>query len=44
MISASAGAISVEHLEDVDMLAMGHEDAERVAEAVADSSGMRRVV
>ncbi len=37
-------AITVEHLEDVDDLVMGHEDAERVAEAVAESSGMRRVV
>ncbi len=36
--------ITVEHLEDVDDLAMGHEDAGRVAEAVADSSGMRRVI
>ena len=36
--------ITVEHLEDVDDLAMGHEDAERVAEAVVESSGMRRVV
>jgi len=32
------------HLEDVDDLAMGHEDAARIAEAVAESSGMRRVV
>ncbi len=36
--------ITVEHLEDVDDLAMGHEDAERMLEAVAGSSGMRRVV
>ena len=36
--------ITVEHLEDVDDLAMGHEDAGRVAEAVTESSGMRRVV
>ncbi len=37
-------AITVEHLEDVDDLAIGHEDAERVAEMVAEASGMRRVV
>ena len=36
--------ITVEHLEDVADLTVGHEDAERVAEAVAESSGMRRVV
>ncbi len=36
--------ITVDHLEDVADLSMGHEDAARVAEAVADSSGMRRVV
>ncbi|HUX00686.1 MAG TPA: AAA family ATPase [Phycisphaerae bacterium] len=36
--------ITVDHLEDVDDLAMGHEDAERIMEAVAGSSGMRRVV
>lgn len=36
--------ITVEHLEDVHDLVMGHEDAERVAEAVAESSGMRRVI
>ncbi len=37
-------AITAEHLEDVEDLSMGHEDAEVVAEAVAQSSGMRRVV
>jgi len=41
-------AISARHLEDVEDLAMGHEDAERVAEVVAEvvaeSSGMKRVV
>jgi len=31
-------AISARHLEDVEDLAMGHEDAERVAEVVAESS------
>ena len=36
--------ITVVHLEDVDDLAMGHEDAERVAEVVCESSGMKRVV
>jgi DNA transposition AAA+ family ATPase len=37
--------VTVEHLEDVDDLVMGHEDAERVAEAVADAGGtMRRAV
>ncbi len=36
--------ITVEHLEDVADLTVGHEDAARVAEAVAESSGMRRVV
>ena len=37
-------AITARHLEDVEDLAMGHEDAERVAEVVAESSGMKRVV
>jgi DNA transposition AAA+ family ATPase len=36
--------ITVDHLEDVDDLSMGHEDAERIAEVVAESSGMKRVV
>ena len=36
--------ITVEHLEDVVELTIGHEDANRVSEVVADSSGMRRVV
>ncbi len=36
--------ITVEHLEDVVELTIGHEDAERIADAVAESSGMRRVV
>lgn len=36
--------ITAEHLEDVDELALGHEDACRVADIVAESSGMRRVV
>ena len=38
------GAITVRHLEDVDSLAMGHEDAAQMADVVSDSSGMRRVV
>lgn len=37
-------AITAEHLEDIEDLSMGHEDAEVVAEAVAQSSGMRRLV
>ena len=36
--------ITAEHLEDVAELTMGHEDAARIAEVVAESSGMRRVV
>jgi hypothetical protein len=36
--------ITLQHLENVEHLSMGHEDAERVAEVVAESSGMRRVV
>ncbi len=36
--------VTAEHLEDVDDLVMGHEDAERVAEAVSEASGIRRVV
>jgi len=37
-------SITVRHLEDVEDLSMGHEDAEVVAEAVAHSMGIRRVV
>jgi len=37
-------AITVDHLEDAEELTMGSEDAEAVAEAVAEASGMRRVV
>lgn len=37
-------AITAEHLEDVTDLAAGHEDAERIAEVVAEASGMKRVV
>ncbi len=40
----SADDITADHLEDVEDLSMGHEDAEVFAEAVAQSSGMRRVV
>jgi len=36
--------ITVDHLEAVDALAMGHEDAERVADVVREASGMKRVV
>jgi len=36
--------ITVNHLEESDVFTVGSEDAERVAEAVAESSGIRRVV
>ncbi|MCH7885122.1 MAG: hypothetical protein IIC01_07700 [Planctomycetes bacterium] len=36
--------ITALHMEDVADMAMGHEDAERIAEVVAESSGMKRVV
>lgn len=36
--------ITAEHLEDVEDYSMGHEDAEAIAETVAQSSGMRRIV
>lgn len=36
--------ITARHLEDVEDLSMGTEDAARIAETVAESSGMRRVV
>ena len=36
--------ISAQMLEDVADLTIGHEDAQRVAEVVAEPSGMRRVV
>ncbi len=36
--------ITAEHIEDVADLTIGHEDAERVAELVAEASGMKRVV
>ena len=36
--------ITADHLEDVDHLSMGHEDAEEVAKTVAESAGMKRVV
>ena len=38
------GTITVDHLEGVDELTMGHEDAERMEAAVAEASGMKRVV
>ena len=37
-------ATSAEQLEDVTDLTMGHEDAERVAELVAESTAIRRIV
>lgn len=36
--------ITADHLEDIETLALGSEDAERVSEVVAEASGMRRVV
>ena len=36
--------ITAQHLEDVDALTIGHEDAVRIMEVVAEASGMRRVV
>jgi len=36
--------ITAAHLDDVADLTIGHEDAQRVAEVVAESSGIRRVV
>ena len=39
-----ARTITVENLEDVENLTMGHEDAARIAELVAEALGMRRVV
>ena len=40
----SADTITAQNLEDVTDMTMGDEDAQRVAEVVAESSGMRRVV
>ena len=37
-------SITATLLDEVEDLTLGHEDAQRVAEAVAESSGMRRVV
>lgn len=37
-------AITARHLASVEHLTMGHEDAARVADAVAQASGIRRVV
>ena len=37
-------AITAAHLDDVADLTIGHEDAQRMAEVVAESSGIRRVV
>ena len=39
-----AETITVNHLEDVESLLVGHEDAQRVTEVMAESTGMRRVV
>ena len=36
--------ITSRHLDAVDSLVMGHEDAAAMSQAVAESSGMRRVV
>ena len=36
--------ITAQNLEDVADMTMGDEDAQRVAEVVAESSGIRRVV
>jgi len=41
---SGAREITAEMLEDVADLTIGHEDAQRVAEVVAESAGMRRVV
>lgn len=38
------GTITAAHLEEVADLTMGHEDAKRIAEVVAESSGIKRVV
>ncbi len=38
------GSIRAEHLDAVEDMAMGHEDAERMAEVAASSSGMRNVI
>ncbi len=38
------GKITAQHLQDVDDLSMGHEDAERIAEVITEASGIRRVV
>jgi len=45
-IAYSSGdeTITAEHLEAAQCLTMGHEDAQRLAETVAQSSGIRRVV
>ena len=40
----NADTITAQHLEEVADLTMGDEDAQRVAEVVAESSGIRRVV
>jgi hypothetical protein len=39
-----ADTITAQNLEDVTDMTMGGEDAQRVAEVVAESSGIRRVV
>jgi hypothetical protein len=39
-----ADTITANHLEDVESLLVGHEDAQRVVEVMAESTGMRRVV
>jgi hypothetical protein len=43
-LAQNLDAVTAQQLEDVADLTMGHEDAQRVAEVVAESSGIRRVV
>jgi len=40
----SSESITADHLESVADLTIGHEDARRIAEVVAESSGIRRVI
>ncbi len=40
----NANTITADHLEDVADLTIGHEDAQRVAEVVAESLGIKRAV
>jgi len=36
-------SITAQHLDDIAELTMGHEDAQRLADVVAESSGSRKV-